>query len=148
MLPCSEIVTVMGLDIKRARYVGGGDGRVYLELTIGDRVAVLDTEQSPTLGLLGYVRLGHEFEDVVPELVVPADPRDGRGEVRLRGWTDDARVRWLYWQYVDDLNDEGAWPMAGRELRVPGPGEDLRLRGIPSEDVARDLGEYRRRTRD
>jgi hypothetical protein len=43
---------------------------------------------------------------VVPKIVVPEDLHAGRGEIRLCGWTDHPRVRWLYWQYVDDLNDE------------------------------------------
>jgi hypothetical protein len=38
--------------------------------------------------------------------------------------------------------------MAWRELRVPGPDEELRLRGISSDDVVGHLGEYRQRTCD
>lgn len=109
----------MKLQIQQARYLSSPP-YVLLELVLDGRSALISPDQSPTLSQMGYISLGSEFDDLVPEINVPADAADGREAMRLRGFTDDPRVKQLFDQYISDINDSAAAQLDGRELPIPG----------------------------
>lgn len=81
----------------------GGGGILYVEFD--GRSASIWYEQK--LLRFGFVFLGSEFEDF--EVVVPADPVDGRPRPqKFQGFTNDLRIVRLTQQYLE-ASEEGTW---------------------------------------
>lgn len=82
-----------------------GDGRNYLELTV-NRERVLISSEQIKLSLLrrNCVFMGHEWEGVLPEIKLPADPATGARPITLQGFTDDPAIvrlvrEWLVFEH-------------------------------------------------
>ena len=66
-------------------------GQPFLEVTIEGRTARVYLEQKAIE--YGYVYVGAEFEDVLPPVVLPADPENGRSVAQeLYGFVDDPEL--------------------------------------------------------
>lgn len=75
-------------------------GYAFLAVLVGrpPRQARIFLEQK--LYRFGYLFVGPEFEDVLPPVIVPADPADGRPEPQtVRGFTSDAALLDLYGRF-------------------------------------------------
>jgi hypothetical protein len=79
------------------------DGHSYVAFEFNGRPVWLGTEnQKKWTEDAGYVFLGGEFAEDVPEFQVPL-PWAPETTVVLRGWTDDPVVRAIYAQFGRDL---------------------------------------------
>lgn len=94
----------------------------------------IDTEAG-TMRLFGEQKLyrrfgllfaGVEWEDRLPEVAIPANKAEGRGETLLRGFTGDREVaavfeRFLAWDGESEWHAEGHSGLLGRAVLDGGP---------------------------
>lgn len=77
------------------------DGYRALELVVDGITTHVDTYSTKlTVRALGYVSLGVDFEDRLPEIHLPADPSIGRGPTTLYGFSDDPQLLALFDDFV------------------------------------------------
>lgn len=74
--------------------------RSWVEVRQGYPFLVVETElgrmeihsEQKLLERYGLVFVGMRFEDVLPEIELPAEPENGQGALTLRGFTADAGI--------------------------------------------------------
>lgn len=90
---------------------------VYPVLSIETDLGTADIfEIKPTLYDAGIVFLGADFEDKVPPITFPADPKDNRPALQLRGFTKDKTILALVREFKDALDKR---TFAPRVIPIP-----------------------------
>jgi len=91
------------VNIDSAIYRRDADGYPFLDLILdSEPVSISRYQLKPSLVELGYVSLGPEWNDRLPEINLPRDEDSGRGEITLRGFTDDPGVVELARRFLND----------------------------------------------
>lgn len=102
------------------------NGRQLLRIEVDGVEAFLHTDVKPTLFANGYVFLGAQFEDIVPEIKLSAADINkmskGRGNasvLTLKGFTQDPEV--VHWQrqLFYDLNTKGVTTGPVERVEIP-----------------------------
>ena len=81
----------MALQVGEPTYSFDGGGMPMAAVEINGFPARIYRDQKRVLDP-GVVWLGDAFDEVVPEIIWPGDPDDGRDPMVLRGFTDDPAV--------------------------------------------------------
>ncbi|HIC89867.1 MAG TPA: hypothetical protein EYP04_10760 [Anaerolineae bacterium] len=94
----------MAINISNARYIYV-DGRRILEFYADGIRVRIGFEAKQAIRRLGWVCLGSEFENILPEVELPPDKKTGRPAHVLRGFTNDEKVLKLFDRYMEDLEN-------------------------------------------
>jgi len=91
------------MRIGKAKFLIDKDGRPYVSVRVNGIKAKIGYEQKALE--YNFIYLGSKFEERVPPVTLPADPKNGRlADSKLYGFTDEPEMVALYMQFKDAVD--------------------------------------------